>query len=98
MLDNYVIFGLDDNGIREVAKPVAKAATSITNGGIKLNFTNVATNEVSGTTIKYTLKGKTLSSDDSWSTVVGPTTDANLMVIPSSTSYRIFKVEVTVEK
>lgn len=98
MLDNYVIFGLDDNGIREVAKPVAKAATSITNGGIKLNFTNVAANEVSGTTIKYTLKGKTRSSDDSWSTVVGPTTDKEAMVIPSSTSYRIFKVEVTVEK
>ena len=98
MLDNYVIFGLDGNTIKQDAKPVAKAATSTTNGDIKLNFTNVAANEVSGTTIKYTLKGKTLSSDASWSIVVDHTTDKEAMVIPANTPYRIFTVEVTVEK
>ena len=97
-LDNYVIYGLDNGAIKQEAKPVAKAATATTEGGIKLDFTNVAANQVTGTTIKYTLLGKTNSSAGIWNTVVGPTTDKNAMVIPSNTSYRIFKVEVTVEK
>ena len=98
-LDNYVIYGLDGEGnIKQEAKPVAKADAATTGGGIKLNFENVAANQVTGTTIKYTLLGKTNSSAGNWNTVVGPTTDKDAMVIPSDTSYRIFKVEVTVEK
>ena len=98
-LDNYVIYGLNSNNeIKNEAKPVAKAATATTGGGIKLDFTNVAANQVTGTTIKYTLLGKEKSTDTGWTTVVSETTNKDAMVIPSGTSCRIFKVQVTVDK
>lgn len=99
MLDNYVIFGLNNDGsIKQESQALAKADATTTGGGIKLNFSNVAAKKVSGTTIKYTLKGKEKSSDADWSTVVAATTDKDAMVIPSGTPYRIFKIEVTVDK
>lgn len=98
-LDNYVIYGLDNSGaIKQETKPVAKAATATTGGGIKLDFTNVAAKQVTGTTIKYTLLGKEKSTDTGWTTVVSETTNKDAMVIPSGTSCRIFKVRVTVDK
>lgn len=97
-LENYIIFGMNDAGteIKEEAKPVAKAATVGQDGAIKLNFTNVAAKEVAGTTVKYTLLGKVKSTDE-WSTVVPATASKDDMKIPANTSYRIFKVDVTVE-
>ena len=98
MLDNYILFGATSKAaVTSNTKPVAKPAI-VADGdhNIPLGFENLVLKPVVGATVKYQLKGAETSAGP-FSNVGNAETDAANLKIPANTSYRVFKVDVTVE-
>ena len=98
-LSNYILFGLDNNGaIKEEAKPVSKIDTVVDgSGNIPLSFNNLNVQEVAGTTVTYTLKGRKLSTDKDWDTLAtGAASAMKITTANINAGYKFFKVSVDV--
>ena len=98
VLENYVVFGQKAlaGDITETTKPVAKIATKAdASGNIPLSFQNLDVKNVPGTSVSYQLMGAA-SSAGPFTAVGAAVSDAADVKIPSSTSYKVFKVQVNV--
>ena len=102
-LNNYILFGTENNVIKEDAMPVSKISTTVNGTDIPIGFDNIdtaaAAARVNGATVKYTLKGRK-TYNGGFDTLVSATTEASAMKITSANiedGYKFFKVDVTVE-
>jgi len=98
LIDNYVLFGATTtNDTKAATVPVAKPAVKSTDGNIPLTFNIPLEGRAAavGATVTYQLMGAT-SSAGPFSAVGDSTTDANALKIPTGTSYKVFKVTVSV--
>lgn len=97
-LNNYILFGLDNTGaIKAEAKPVSKISTVLDGGNIPLSFDNLNVQNVPGTTVKYTLKGRKTYNGE-WETLVNEGAASAMKITPENITagYKFFKVSVDV--
>ena len=98
VLENYVVFGQKalDKEITSTTKPVAKISTKTdASGNIPLSFQNLDVKNVPGTSVSYQLMGAD-TAGGTFTAVGDPVSDAADVKIPSSTTKKVFKVQVNV--